>query len=70
MQRPTAQTAKALPLAERKARVAAVAKIATGKAKAGIALIDFREPTAAELAMGEKLAPMARRALERKARAA
>ena len=61
----TATTAKPLPLAERKARVAEIAKTATGKAKRGMKLIDFRPPTARERAFAETLAPRARRFLAR-----
>lgn len=66
MQRPTTHTAKPLPLAERKALVASVAKNATGKAKAGMPLIDFREPTAKERAFAKTLVPKASKALARR----
>lgn len=59
-------TAKALPLTERKARVARLA--AAGKVSAKhAAMIDYREPTASERAIAESLAPRARKALARKA---
>jgi hypothetical protein len=70
MQRQTATTAQPLSLAARKASVASIAQTATGKAKAGIALIDFREPTAREKALAETLVPAAKRALSRHAKAA
>lgn len=66
MPRQTATTAKPLPVAERKARVAKIAATATGKAKTGMKLIDFREPTAAERAYAETLVPRARRALAKR----
>jgi hypothetical protein len=55
MSRHTAATAKSLSLAARKASVAKIAKGAPSKARAGIALIDFRELTPREKAMAEKL---------------
>ena len=61
----TAMTAKPLSLAERKASVARIAATAPAKVRAGIALIDFREPTARERAFAETLVPAARRALAR-----
>lgn len=70
MTRQTASTAKPLSLAERKASVARIAKTAPAKARAGIKLIDFREPTARERAFAETLVPLARRALARNARQA
>lgn len=65
MPRLTATSAKRLSVAERKARVAEIAKAATGQAKRGIELIDFRELTPRERALAEKLIPAARRALAR-----
>ncbi len=64
MPRVTAKSAKPLPLAERKARVAALVKkgILTEKQAK---LIDFREPAARERAHAETLVPAARRALAR-----
>lgn len=67
MQRQTATTAKPLPLAERKARLARMVKKGEISAERA-ALIDFREPTAPVRAEAEKLVPTARRALERAAR--
>jgi hypothetical protein len=64
----TALTAKALPLEERKARLAAL--VSAGKISAKAAkLIDLREPTERELAYGRTLAPKAREFLARKKRA-
>jgi hypothetical protein len=63
MRRQTASTAKPLPLAERKASVARLARTATGKAKAGMKLIDYRPPTARERAFADTLAPRARQIL-------
>lgn len=40
---------------ERKASVAKIAESATGKVRKGIAMIDFRQPTPAELSVGERL---------------
>ena len=66
MSRQNATTAKGLPVAGRKARVAAL--VAEGKVSAKhAAMIDFREPTASERAIGESLAPRARKVLQRKA---
>ena len=62
MPRTTALTAKPLPLAERKARLARMVK--DGEiSKERAALIDFREPTAKERAFAETLVPLARRFL-------
>jgi hypothetical protein len=55
MPRHTATTAKPLPVAARKARVAKIAQNAPAKVRAGIKLIDFREPTAREREIGEAL---------------
>lgn len=64
MPRQTATTAKPLPLAERKAGLAALVK--DGKVSAsGAKLIDFRDLTERERALAETLVPMARRALAR-----
>lgn len=68
MPRDTATTAKPLSLAERKASVARIAATAPAKVRAGIALIDFREPTAAVRAAAKQLVPVAARALARVAR--
>jgi len=68
MRRENAQTAKPLSLAERKASVAAIAAKAAGKAKTGMELIDFREPSEKERAIAEKLASKARQVLARGAR--
>lgn len=70
MPRRTAQTAKPLSLAERKASVAKIAATAPAKVRKGIKLIDFREPTAEERAFAETLAPRAREALARAAKGA
>ena len=53
--RQTAENTKPLSVAERKALVAEATKTATGKAKRGMRLIDFREPTPAERAFGQSL---------------
>jgi hypothetical protein len=53
--RQTAEKTKPLSVEERKAIVANLAKTATGKAKRGLALIDFREPTPDERAIGAAL---------------
>lgn len=66
----TATTAKPLSLAERKASVARIAKTAPAKVRAGIKLIDFREPTARERSFGLSLEDAARRALARGAQRA
>jgi len=63
-QREISTTAKPLSVAERKALVAEVAKTATGKAKRGMAMIDFRDPAPGERAFAETLA--GRGALARK----
>ena len=70
MPRQNAMQTKPLSIAERKALVAKVAKTATGKALKGMALIDFREPTARERAYAETLAPRARQKLARRRQAA
>ena len=54
--RETSTTAKPLSVAERKALVAEVAKTATGKARKGMAMIDFRDPNPRERAFAETLA--------------
>jgi hypothetical protein len=64
--RQKAISVKGLSIAERKARVAAL--VAEGKVSAKhAAMIDYREPTASERAIAERLAPGARKALQRKA---
>ena len=47
--------AKPLSLAARKASVAKIAQRAPARVRAGIKLIDFREPTARERKIGEVL---------------
>ena len=66
MPRLTALTAKPLPLAARKAKLAGMVKKGEISAKRA-ALIDFRAPTAAVRAEAAKLVPMAKRALSRAA---
>ena len=66
--RQTAEKAKPLSVAERKALVAEVAKTASPKAKRGLAMIDFRDPTPEERALGESLVELGRRALARNKR--
>lgn len=69
MRRPNAMTAKELPLAERKARVAALVK--SGKlTKEQAKLIDFRAPPPAVREFAQTLAGRAREALARGKRAA
>jgi hypothetical protein len=52
---------------ERRASVEGIIAASGGRAPAGVRLIDFREPTADELAWAETMRPRARRALERDA---
>jgi hypothetical protein len=52
---------------ERRASVERIIAASGGKAPPGVRLIDFREPTADELAYAETLREPARRALERNA---
>jgi hypothetical protein len=63
--RQTAENTKPLSVKERKAIVAKLEKKATGKAKRGMRLIDFREPTARERAFGESLEGLADKARAR-----
>jgi hypothetical protein len=63
MGRQTAVTTKPLSAAERRTLVVSAAQRATGRVRAGIKLIDFREPTAEERAVAEKLEPKARKIL-------
>jgi hypothetical protein len=66
MSRQNVTSAGALPVAERKARVARL--VARGKVTAKhAALVDYREPTASERAIAESLVPRARKALQKKA---
>jgi len=53
--RQNAENTKPLSVAERKALVEKCAETATGKAKRGMRLIDFREPTSKERAFGQSL---------------
>jgi len=52
---------------ERRASVERIVRVSGGHAPAGVRLIDFREPTADELAWAETVRPRAGRALEREA---
>lgn len=60
-----AMTAKPLSLAQRRSSVAKIATTAPARVRVGIALIDFREPTAEERAFAETLAPKALEILAR-----
>jgi len=64
-QRKTAEKTKSLSLEERKALVAEWAKTATGDAKEGAELIDFRDPSPKERAYAETLVERGRKALAR-----
>jgi hypothetical protein len=63
--RQTAENTKPLSVAERKALIAKVAKSASPKAKKGLAMIDFRDPTPKERAIAESLEGRADEALAR-----
>ena len=52
---------------ERRASVQRIVAASGGRAPAGVRLIDFREPTAEELAYAETIRPRARAALHRDA---
>jgi hypothetical protein len=65
-ERKTAANAKPLSTEERKARVAEMAKTANPKVKRGLTLIDFREPTPKERAIGKSLEGLAEKALARR----
>jgi hypothetical protein len=52
---------------ERRASVERIVRASNGRAPRGTRLIDFREPTAEELAWAEELRPRARAALARDA---
>jgi hypothetical protein len=65
-ERQTAENTKPLPVEERKALVAEVAKTASPKVKRGLAMIDFRDPTPEERAIGESLQGLADKALARR----
>jgi hypothetical protein len=62
--RETAES-RALPLEERKALVAKWVETATGDAKEGAELIDFRDPSPKERAFAETLVERGRQALAR-----
>lgn len=62
----TAMNTEPLPEVARQSLVAEVEKTASGKARSGLALIDFREPTAKERAFAETLVPRARELLARR----
>jgi len=64
-ERQTAENTKPLSTAERKALVAEMAKTASPRARRGLAMIDFREPTPKERAIGDSLVESARRARAR-----
>ena len=69
MKRPNAASSKGLPVAERKARVAAL--VAAGKVSAKAAkLIDYREPSAKVRAFARKLEGRAKDFLAKDRRAA
>ena len=51
-------------------RTATLIQRAGGKAPAGVALVDFREPTESERKTGKKLESLARQRLSRNGRAA
>jgi len=63
--RQTAENTKPLSVEERKVIVARCAGTATGKAKKGMRLIDFRAPTAKERAFAESLEELADKARAR-----
>ena len=56
--------------AAKRAAAEALIKSAKGKAPKGVALVDFREPTAAERRKGRQLESLARECLARNAKAA
>jgi len=57
-------------VAAKRATAEALIKAAKGKAPKGVALVDFREPTAAEKRKGRALESLARECLKRNGKAA